>query len=348
MYLRPVVLLFLCALPGLCDDWSPRRAAQYMDSRQKEWFGWPRGMPSGSPCVSCHTGMTYLLARPALRRALGQEQPTAYETGLLDALRAKVAKKDAQELAKAPVPPGAGVEAVFSALFLAMRDAESGALSAEAERAFEQLWSTQLREGKNRGAWPWFSLKQDPWEVAESAYFGASLAALAVGAAPGGYRDRPEVREHAAALIAYLERERANQPLHNRLALVWASSKLPAALPEPDRSATIREVLDKQQADGGWTVESLGPWGPHPEAPPAGGSNSYATAVVTFMLQRSGVPGSHPGLVKARAWLRSHQDPEGGYWAAESMNRRYEEPMPLRFMRDAATAFASLALLEGR
>ena len=345
---RLAVLVVFSVLPVLCGDWSPRLAAQYMDSRQKEWFVWPRALSSGSPCVSCHTGMTYLLARPVLRRALGEDQPTSYETGLLDALRAKVAKKDAKELAKATVAAGVAVEGVFSALFLAMRDAPGGALSAEGERAFEQLWSTQLRDGKNQGAWPWFSLKQDPWEVPQSAFFGASLAALAVGTAPPVYRERPEVQERVSALTRYLQGEQESQPLHNRLALVWASSKLPAALPEPVRQSIIRQVLDKQQPDGGWTIESLGPWKPHPEAPVSDGSSNYATAMVAFMLQRSGVERSHPGLVKAFTWLRSRQDPEGGYWAAESMNRRYEDPMPLRFMRDAATAFASLALLEGR
>jgi hypothetical protein len=31
------------------------------------------------PCVSCHTGMTYLLARPVLRRALHESEPTTFE-----------------------------------------------------------------------------------------------------------------------------------------------------------------------------------------------------------------------------------------------------------------------------
>ncbi len=66
------------------------------------------------------------------------------------------------------------------------------------------------------------------------------------------------------------------------------------------------------------------------------------------MLQTAGVPRAHPQLVRALDWLRSHQDRESGYWAAESMNKQYEPgSMPVRFMRDAATSFAALALLQG-
>src|SRR6266545_2583222 len=99
MSLRCLFLLALAALPAFSGDWNPRLAAQYLDSRQKEWFAWPRALTStGQPCVSCHTGETYLLARPALRRALGDTQPTAYETGLLDSLRKRATKTDPKEL----------------------------------------------------------------------------------------------------------------------------------------------------------------------------------------------------------------------------------------------------------
>ena len=49
---------------------------------------------------------------------------------------------------------------------------------------------------------------------------------------------------------------------------------------------------------------------------------------------------------RALAWLEAHQDHQSGYWAAESMNKRHEAgTMPALFMRDAATGFATLALL---
>ena len=45
-------------------------------------------------------------------------------------------------------------------------------------------------------------------------------------------------------------------------------------------------------------------------------------------------------------WLRAHQDRETGSWAAESMNHPHDRgSIPEFFMRDAATGFATLALL---
>jgi hypothetical protein len=62
---------------------------------------------------------------------------------------------------------------------------------------------------------------------------------------------------------------------------------------------------------------------------------------------RGGVAASDPQLVKALTWLQSNQDASTGAWAALSMNKRYPEgSMESCFMQDAATAFASLALIE--
>ena len=72
---------------------------------------------AAKPCVSCHTGVTYLLARPALRKALGENTPTVYETGLLASLRSRV---DQKEPAAAQ---GLGVESILAARFLATADA---------------------------------------------------------------------------------------------------------------------------------------------------------------------------------------------------------------------------------
>jgi squalene-hopene/tetraprenyl-beta-curcumene cyclase len=313
-----ILVLVFAAAPGFGGDWSPRLAAQYLDSRQKDWFGWKTAAASGGPCVSCHTGLTYLLARPALRMALGETQPTPYETGLRAGLHARLEKKDNK--------PAVAVESVLAALLLQPDDPQP----------FDRLWSLQMEDG----AWAWFSLNLDPWEMPESRFYGAALAALAVGNAPAANPDR------VALLTAYLRREQEAQPLHNRLILLWAASKLPQAIPEPLRQPLIGEIWRRQQPDGGWTMESLGPWKTHSGAPPTTGSNSYATALVSFVLRQAGVAGSHPGLIRALGWLRAHQNPKSGAWPADSMNKHYEPgSMPLQFMQDAATGFAVLALL---
>ena len=338
MSLRLAIMIAVAALPAFSQDWNPRLAADYLDSRQKEWFAWPAAKKPGGPCVSCHTGLPYLLVRPGLRRALGESQPTQFERGLLDGLAVRGGSNQPSNLQ--------GVETVFSALFLALQNPASP-WNEETKHAFDRLWSFQSKEGKTQGAVKWYSAGLDPWETSDATFYGSALAALAAGTAPAEYREQPEVRENLNLLTGYLQREQQAQPLHNRLTLLWASSALPAASPKAMRRMIVDEVLQKQQPDGGWTIESLGPWKPHPEAPPSTASSSYATGFVTFVLQQAGVARSTPTLGRALDWLKSHQDRESGNWPGDSMNKQYPAgSMEKRFMQDAATAFATLALLE--
>ncbi len=235
-----------------------------------------------------------------------------------------------------------GVEAILSALLLTLENAGS----ADAVLAFDRMWRLQISDGKDRGAWAWFSLDLNPWEMPESKFFGATMAALAVGPAPDGYRGRPEVHNHVAALTAYLQREQESQSLHNRLMLLWASTGLPDALPAAVRRVIVEEVWRRQRPDGGWTMESLGPWKQQAAAPVSTSSNSYATGLAAFVLQQAGATRSDTRLIRALDWLALHQDSKQGSWAASSMNKRFEAgSMQIQFMNDAATAFASPALL---
>lgn len=354
MLFRLAVSLALAALPVLFAEWNPRLAAEYLDARQKAWFAWPPAYEDpGGPCLSCHTGLTYLLARPALRQALGETAPTKHEAGLLEAVRRRLHLDSPDRFApreKEPLASQAlGVEAVLSALLLATEDKRCGSLNGETEQAFDRMWALQIRAGEARGAWHWNCLDLDPWEERDSAFFGASLAALAIGVAPSNYQERSGIRTHLEDLTAYLQSRQRVQPLHNRLMLAWASMHLRSVFPEAGRREILDAALRRQQEDGGWTMESLGPWPEHPRAPRSQGSNAYATGLVAFILQRAGVPASNPGLHRALGWLRAHQDPKGGFWEAPSMNKQHAPgSMPFHFMRDAATAFATLALIEAR
>jgi len=350
--LTRVCLILLAAVPLVGSDWNPRLAAQYLDARQKLWVEWPRALESGVPCVSCHTNVAYLLARPALRSALGESGHTPYETALLDGIRARLDRNSGTALfpsAKGPLADQIfGANIVLAAVLLAMDDAQSGhGMTPATERALERMWANQVRTGPAAGAWQWTALDLDPWETADSAYWGAALAAVATGSAPGGYQSRPEIRDNVALLKSYLAGAQSSQPLHNRLALVWAAEKLPGVLAAPARAAILEEARGKQETDGGWSLETLGAFKPHAKAPPAQGSNAYATAWTAFVMERAGVKGTDRNLARALGWLKSHQDAESGYWDASSMNKRYEAgSMQIQFMRDAATGYAAAALAE--
>ena len=329
-------LLLLTALTATAADWSPQRAAQYLDTRQKEWFAWKQAQSADGPCISCHTGLTYLLARPTLRRFLHEKQPTIYETGLLNRLRAKAGAK--------PAGPLQSVETIFAAMFLAGEP--------EAQRAFDQLWTLQATDGQLQGAWRWYDASLDPWETPDAFSFGAALGAIAIAKAPAALRADPAVKDRINALAAYLGSTSEARPLHSRLAILWALSALPELELENQRQAILNETFAKQFEDGGWNIGALGPWMAHADAPvdsaASHGSNAYATAFATFVLQRAGVPSSDKRLLRARAWLKSHQDRTTGAWPAQSLNKVYPpDSMQVKFVQDAATAFAALALAEG-
>jgi squalene-hopene/tetraprenyl-beta-curcumene cyclase len=348
----PFALLTLAIAPAFCADWNAQLAERYMDSRQKEWIAWPMAMHSGVACVSCHTGLTYLLTRPLLRQALGEKTgPTLYENVLVASMRATVIRTDANDLFAGLkgviIDQVYGAQVVLSSLVLAMDDAPRGKLSPEGEKAFDRMWSLQLKSGPDKGAWLWSDFDLDPWETKDSAFYGAALAALATGLAPADYQARPEIRENVAALKAYLREGQKTQPLHNRLFLLWASSKLRDLLPAADKQAILDELWRKQEADGGWSIQSLGQWKQRDAAPSSAStaSNSYATALVAFTTEQAGVQPPQASLSRALAWLRSHQNPQG-YWAAESMNHKHEAgTVPEKFMSDAATGYATAALL---
>ena len=352
MLIRIFAVVTITAAAAYCADWSPRLAADYLDSRQKAWFAWPNAnRGEDGPCLSCHTGLSYLLARPALGRALGETEATSYQGDLMGAVRKRVGKKTPKEYAPKGAEPSTsqalGVESVLSSLLFAMEDARRGALNKDTEQAFDRMWSLQIASGKNKGAWIWNSYDLDPWEEPDSTFYGASLAALATGIAPSGYQARPAIQENLKALKTYIASELSSQPLHNRLVLLWASSNMVDLLSASERKKIIEDALQKQQPDGGWAIESLGAWTKHPNAPPSEGSNAYATGLVAFTLQQAGVPRTKQPVANALNWLREHQDRTTGSWNVQSMNKRYEaDSMQSNFMRDAATAFASLALIE--
>ena len=339
--LCPTVAIFIaltCA-SAAAGEWNKQKAAEYLDARQKAWFAWPVAVNNrGGACVSCHTGLTYLMARPALREALQEKQPSFYEVGLADAIRNRLDHEQPGKMFHASKVEDRTVESVVSAFSLALDPNAGPALI----KLLDRMLDMQTKDGKSRGAWPWFSLGLSPWEAVESGYFGASLAAKALDLAPAAYRERPEVREHIAELEGYLKREFASQPLHHKLFLIYLSQGIGNAVQADLRKQAIEEALANQQPDGSWTISSLGPWKSHKNAAASTGGDNYATAIATLALQRANKNAS-----RGVAWLRAHQDPTTGAWLAKSMNEFHEpQSMEGQFMNEAATAYAVLALLS--
>jgi squalene-hopene/tetraprenyl-beta-curcumene cyclase len=249
-----------------------------------------------------------------------------------------------------------GTEAVLNALILSRRDGRAGSLSDDARRAFANLWQLQFRAGDQKGAWAWLNFHYEPWEANGSPYFGAALAAIAVGSAPGGYASTPEIQDRLALLRSYLQRGVDTVSVFNRVMALWASAELPAVLSPAQRQSVIDTVFSRQRADGGWSMSTLAMWSRGDGTPQDSSSDGYATGLVALALQRAstGEPAStvsrtDPRIRRALDWLVKHQDPATGAWSASSLNKKRDPASDIgKFMSDAATAYAVLALMASR
>ncbi len=324
-------------------QWDPTAAATYLDERQTWWSSWePAQRERETFCVSCHTAVPYALSRSALRVVGGETAPVPQEEVLLDSVRRRV------QLWAEVAPErmeSRGSEAILNSLVLASHDARDSRLSDDTRLAFDYLWEMQLDHGERSGAWPWLHADLEPWEEDGGPYYGAALAAVAVGMAPEGYADEAANADRVARLSSYLTENFDGQNLFNKLTALWASTRLPGLLEPADQAAVIEETLGRQHGDGGWSLSSLGPYQLRESSPRVTESDGYATGMIAFVLLQTGAGPEQPGLKRALAWLSANQDPADGSWPAHSLNKHRDPSSEIgRFMRDAATAYAVLAL----
>ena len=341
--------------PRLSAEWDQAAAAAYLDGRQAWWRTWPvAARDHDTACVSCHTALPYALARPSLRLALGETGPTVPEVELLEDVTKRVVLWNEvdpyypdQTVGLPKTSESRGTESILNALILASRDVREGHLTSETRQAFENLWKLQFTRGERAGAWAWLYFDLAPWESDGAAYFGAALAAVAVGIAPDGYATSSEIQDRVALLRAYLQQDSEDRPPLDRVMLLWASTELSDLLTRDQQQSIIGDVMHLQNSDGGWSLTSLGRWERRDGLSPNLRSDGYATGLIAFALQKAGVLPAQENLSGALRWLVQNQDPTSGLWPASSLNKERDPTSDRgRLMADAATAFAVLALME--
>ena len=334
--------------PGQFDA---KAAAAYLDARAEWWSTWPNAQRDrGTFCISCHTTLPYALARPGLGAMLGEGQRSSAESKIVNNLLTRARGwRDVepfypdQTRGIPKTSESRAIEAVMNAVVLSRQDARTGQLSDDTRTALDVMWSLQMKTGPNNGAWTWLNFNYEPWESPNSPYFGASLAAIAVGSAPGGYAASPEIKDRVTALRGYFQRQHGSVSLLNQLMGLWASGAMPDLLTPDQRKATIAAVFGSQQPDGGWSTSSLGAYQRVDKTPNDTRSDGYATALATLALQAAGV--DDPRMAKGLDWLRRNQDRVTGRWIATSVNKERDPQSDTgKFMDDAATAYAVLAL----
>jgi hypothetical protein len=334
-------------------SWNARGAAAYLDAELQWWATWPQAARDrGTFCVSCHTVAPYALARPALARTLGETGPSPAARELF----ANVSKRVGLWNEVAPYYPdqtrgipktseSRGTEAVLNALVLASRDAAAGAMADDTRAAFANMWALQMRTGDLNGAWAWLNFHLEPWESDGGPFFGAAMAVAALGRAPGGYASSAEAGPHVNGLRAYVSKSFDGQNLFNRLTMIAAASRMEGIVTHAQRTKVADAVAARQQTDGGWSLSAFGDFKRGDDTPLVATSDGYATALAVIALGEAPGTAPHPALARGAEWLRKNQDTATGKWRATSLNKHRDPASdPARFMNDAATAYAALAL----
>jgi squalene-hopene/tetraprenyl-beta-curcumene cyclase len=307
------------------------KALDYLEHGALAWNG-------SRKCVTCHTNGTYMVIRPALSARVGA--PNAEMRRHFVASLDQFAQKKPEEQQESVAP----AQAIYMAAGLAEWDVHvNKALSPETERALALMFSLQRESGT------WGSL--DCWPPYESsAYHLATVAAMAVGTAPGWLEKLGDEKLKAGVerLKTYLRTETPKQD-YDRTLLLWAAARLPGLLDDGKRQQLLEMVLQKQRPDGGWSIRSFGEpeqWGRgnraeklrgEPEfANP--GSDGHQTGLAIIVLRESGLPANDPRIMKGTQWLLANQRTSGRWWTRSLNTEKWH------FITYSGTAFPLLAL----
>jgi squalene-hopene/tetraprenyl-beta-curcumene cyclase len=333
--------------------WSQQAAASYLDSREVWWQQWPRAQKDhGTICISCHTNVPYAMARPALRQSAEMAAP---EKIMMDSVEKRVSHWSEMIPFYSDAVHGPGktaeahaTEAVLNAIILASYDARQGHLRPITRTAFNNAWALQEQTGERAGGWKWQDFHLGPWEAGESAYQGAALLMIEVANAPDRYAQESAVREHTNQLRDYLRRQYATQPIMNQLYVLWASPKVHGLLTRAERKTLLGTLQSLQEADGGWRLYAMDKKPRLDHSPEPQGSDGVATALAVLALEESGASRRDTTLQRGMAWLEQHQEQDGD-WRATSLNKQRDPQSDTgRFMSDAATGYAVLALEKAK
>ncbi len=283
----------------LAKTFSPEAAARYLDQASLTW-------QKKKKCVTCHTNMGYMMARPALGNVL--EDSGEVRAFFEDYRKVRWQKKGPST--------NQGFWPIVVATGLVFNDLQTtGELNSVTRDVLDFLWTSQREDG----SWRWPDCDYAPLEIDD--HYGVTLAALTVGIAPDDYANTPAAKEGIKKLTAYLKKD-PPKSLHHRAMLAWSSLRVEGIATEAERKETLTELLALQLPDGGWsTAGFLTDWEGlvADDASPLKTeiSDGYGTGLVIVIARELGIPADDPRIKKGIAWIKSNQR-EGGKWFTRS------------------------------
>ena len=215
-------------------------------------------------------------------------------------------------------------------------------------KAFDNAWALQSKTGPDAGSWVWQNFGLAPFESKESQYHWAALIAMAIGKAPDNYRSDPNIAGNLDLLASYLRSHYEAQPLLNKIAAFWAAEAFPAILNSGQRAQLMQQIDQLQHADGGWCLADLGPWGARADKSPVETrSDGYATALIVLVREEWTEWSMAMDMSRAASngsWTIRTKPRAPGQPESLNKSRDPDLSMPGKFMSDAATGYAVLAL----
>ena len=312
---------------------SIEKALAHLDLGSKLWS-------SSRRCIACHTNGSYLQIRPALTRHFGPPAPEAREF-YIEQLRSLQSREE-NKLKESTVP----AQVIYLAAGLAEWDANvTKQLSPETSAALKLMLDIQLESGT------WGTL--DCWPPFESdAYHEATVAAMAIGTAPGWLAQLTDEKQKAAVerLRNYLKTQK---PLHDysRVLLLWASSRMPDLVTDSQRQEIVEMIFKQQRADGGWSLRTFATpeaWGagnragklrgePEFANPP---SDGHQTGLAIIVLRAAGVDAKDPRIQRGIEWIKVNQRESGRWWTRSLNTDKWH------FITYSGTCYPLLALAQ--
>ena len=301
---------------AFAESFSFEQGVHFLDSAALSW-------QKKHECFTCHTNYAYLYVRPMI-----SFEDTAH----------RQVREFAEQLVTEHWPdhgPRWDAEVVASATALAFNDSRTtGKLHPATRTALDRMWTIQREDG----GWNWLDCDWPPFEDDDE--YGVCLAALAVSVAPDDYSQTPDAVKGVEGIQRYLA-ENSPPTLHHRGLLLWASNGLNGLRSDSQNQATVDDLLDRQNEDGGWGLPSLGEiWKRENGEPQDETSDGYGTGFTIFILRQAAVPAEDERIRRGIRWLKANQR-TSGRWFTRSLKMDSEH-----FISHAGTAFAMMALCK--
>ena len=333
-------------------------AIKYLDGRVQDWF-------ETHNCLSCHSSYSYGMLSARLIKNPTQTGKTLEATMIQRIQQWDAGASWYGHMGSEKMTQSRATESVLNFVTLAQADLARGGghLRAETKKAFSLMLSMQ----NTQGSWDWLDFSLRPFEDETGTYWGASLAMYTLGSIPEAEfaaltsgADAPvdalaKIEKVRKFLVHAMEQNQLD--LHNRGALLLASTKSKGLLTDEQKATIKSDLLAARKDDGSYSMIRLARFKSTSNTVSAQYTvenavegDGYATGFVTWVLREAG--SSDVELAPGVDWLKAHQRADGT-WAPGTMNQMpdpgsqaedYMYSFRRGIMTDLATSYALIGL----